>query len=141
ASPIVPRRRLAGWTLAVGGVALLTLFLAQFRGSVGLPTVLLLFLALVVTTASVGGRAPAFTAAVLGSLAANWYFTPPLYRLTIADPENLLALVVFLGVAGATSNFVVAPPDRPPTPPGPRPRPRPPPPRPPPPGRENPPRP
>src|SRR5207302_39573 len=82
--------------------------LAQFRSSVGLPTVLLLFLALVVTTATVGGRAPALTAAVLGSLAANWYFTPPLYRLTIADPENLLALVVFLGVAGATSNFVVA---------------------------------
>jgi two-component system sensor histidine kinase KdpD len=89
-------------------VALLTLLLAQVRGSVGLPTVLLLFLALVVTTAVVGGRAPAFTAAVLGSLAANWYFTPPLYRLTIADPENLVALVVFLGVAGAVSSFVVA---------------------------------
>src|SRR5205823_10007178 len=66
ASPILPRRRLAGWALAVGGVALLTLLLAQFRSSVGLPTVLLLFLALVVTTATVGGRAPALTAAVLG---------------------------------------------------------------------------
>jgi two-component system, OmpR family, sensor histidine kinase KdpD len=107
-SPILPRRRLAGWVLAVGGVVLLTFLLAQFRSSVGLPTVLLLFLALVVTTASVGGRAPAFTAAVLGSLAANWYFTPPFYELTIADPENIIALVVFLGVAAATSNFVVA---------------------------------
>jgi two-component system sensor histidine kinase KdpD len=106
-SPIAPRRRLAGWLLSAAGVALLTLLLAQVRGSVGLPTVLLLFLALVVTTAVVGGRAPAFAAAVIGSLAANWYFTPPLHRLNIADLENLVALVVFLGVAGAVSGFVV----------------------------------
>ena len=107
-SPITPRRRIAGWVLALAGVALLTVVLANLRASVGLPTVLLLFLALVVTTAAVGGRGPAFVAAVAGSLSANWYFTPPLYRWTIADPENIVALVVFLGVAGAVSNFVLA---------------------------------
>src|SRR5581483_9938221 len=107
-SPINARRRLAGWGLALPGVALLTLILATLRASVGLPTVLLLFLALVVTTAVVGGRAPAFVAAGAGSLSANWYFTPPLHQLTIADPENLVALVVFLGVAAAVSNFVLA---------------------------------
>src|SRR5581483_8273332 len=107
-SPINARRRLAGWGLALPGVALLTLILATLRASVGLPTVLLLFLALVVTTAVVGGRAPAFVAAIVGSLSANWFFTPPLYQLTIADPENLVALVVFLGVAAAVSNFVLA---------------------------------
>jgi two-component system sensor histidine kinase KdpD len=106
-SPINPRRQLAGWALAVLGVALLTLVLANLRSSVSLPTVLLLFLALVVTAAVVGGPAPAFVAAVLGSLSANWYFTPPLYRLTISDPENFVALLVFLGVAGAVSNFVL----------------------------------
>jgi two-component system sensor histidine kinase KdpD len=89
------------------GVALLTLVLANLRASISLPTVLLLFLALVVTTAVVGGPAPAFVGAVLGSLSANWYFTPPLYRLTISDPENFVALLVFLGVAGAVSNFVL----------------------------------
>ena len=107
-TPIAPRRRLIGWGLALAGVPLLTVVLAQLRSSVGLPTVLLLFLALVVTTASVGGRSPAFAAALAGSLAANWYFTPPLHRFTIADPENIVALVVFLGVAGAVSSFVVA---------------------------------
>jgi len=106
-SPITARRQAGGWVLAVAGVALLTLLLANLRASVALPTVLLLYLALVVTSAAVGGPAPAFVAAGLGSLAANWYFTPPLYRLTIADPENLVALVVFLGVAGAVSNFVL----------------------------------
>ncbi|HKN90020.1 MAG TPA: DUF4118 domain-containing protein, partial [Acidimicrobiia bacterium] len=107
-SPIAPRRRLIGWGLALAGVPVLNVVLAQLRRSVGLPTVLLLFLALVVTTASVGGRSPAFAAALAGSLAANWYFTPPLHRFTIADPENIVALVVFLGVAGAVSSFVVA---------------------------------
>jgi two-component system sensor histidine kinase KdpD len=107
ASPIPPRRQLAGWGLALGGVPLLTVVLANLRNSVGLPTVLLLFLALVVTAAAVGGRAPAFTAAVAGSLAANWYFTQPFYRLTIADPENVVALLVFLGVAAMVSDFVV----------------------------------
>jgi two-component system, OmpR family, sensor histidine kinase KdpD len=107
-SPINPRRQLAGWALALPGVALLTVVLADLRSSVALPTVLLLFLALVVTTAAVGGRAPALVAAIAGSVSANWYFTPPLYQLTIADPENLVALVVFLGVAAAVSNFVLA---------------------------------
>ena len=107
-SPLAPRRRLAGWALALAGVPLLTVALAQLRESVGLPTVLLLFLALVVTTATVGGRAPAFAAALLGSLSANWFFTQPLHRFTIADPENFVALLVFLGVAAAMSNFVLS---------------------------------
>jgi two-component system sensor histidine kinase KdpD len=89
-------------------VPLLTTLLANLRGSVGLPTVLLLFLALVVGAAAVGGRAPAFVAAIAGSLAANWYFTPPYHRLTIDEVENAIALVVFLGVAAVVSNFVVA---------------------------------
>src|SRR5204862_6735673 len=40
ASPILPRRQLAGWALALGGVVRITLLMAQFRGNVGLPTVL-----------------------------------------------------------------------------------------------------
>ena len=107
-SPLAPRRQAAGWALAGVGVPLLTLVLANLRDTVALPTVLLLFLALVVATAAVGGRAPAFTAAFLGSLSANWYFTPPLYRFTIADAENIVALIVFLVVAGVVSTFVVA---------------------------------
>jgi two-component system sensor histidine kinase KdpD len=107
-SPITPRRQLLGWLLAGAGVPLLTFLLAHLRGSVGLPTVLLLFLTLVVGTAAVGGRAPALVAALAGSLAANWFFTPPYYELTIADAENAIALLVFLGVAAVVSNFVVS---------------------------------
>ncbi|HEV7865020.1 MAG TPA: ATP-binding protein [Acidimicrobiia bacterium] len=107
-SPIAPRRRLFGWVLALAGTAVLTVLLAQIRDGIALSTVLLLFLALVVTAAAVGGRAPALVAAAAGSLLTNWYFTPPIHRLTIADPEHLVALMVFLGVAVVVSNFVVA---------------------------------
>jgi hypothetical protein len=49
------------------------------------------------------------TAAVAAFLLENWFFTPPIRTLTIADPENLLALVAFLVVAlvvgGLVTNF------------------------------------
>ena len=105
-APVTPRRLVAGWLVALAGVPLLTLALAQLRGEVGLPTVLLVFLALVVLTAAVGGTLPAVVAAILSFLAANWYFTPPYHRWTIAEGENVVALAVFLGVALVVSGFV-----------------------------------
>ncbi len=105
-SPLPPRRRALGWMAAVAGVPLLTLLLANLRNTVALPTVLVLFLGLVVTTAAIGGSRPAFLAAVGGFLAANWFFTPPFHRLTVAEAEHALALAVFLGVAALVSHFV-----------------------------------
>ena len=67
---------------------------------------LVLFLAFVVTIAAVGGRQPAFLAAVGGFFCANWFFTPPFHRLAIADTEHGVALVVLLGVATVVSHFV-----------------------------------
>ena len=72
----------------------------------GLPSVLLLFLLLVTGISAVGGIWPALAAAVVGFLLVNWYFTPPLYTLTISEGENILALVVFVAVAGLVSAFV-----------------------------------
>ncbi len=72
----------------------------------GLPSVLLLFLLLVVVVAAIGGLLPALLAAISGSLLANFFFTPPVHTFTIAEGENLLALVVFLVVAGVVSWLV-----------------------------------
>lgn len=94
--------------LAADGVPLLTVVLAQLRASAGLPTVLLLYLSLVVSTAAVGGTLPALVAAVAAFLAANWYFTPPFYRWTVAEGHNVVALAIFLGVALVVSRFVDA---------------------------------
>jgi two-component system sensor histidine kinase KdpD len=105
-SPVAPARQAGGWLIGAAGVPLLTLALAHVRGTIGLPTVLLLFLGLVVTVAGVGGTLPALTTALGAFAAANWYFTPPYYHWTIAEGENVIALLVFLGVALVVSRFV-----------------------------------
>ncbi|MEV4804405.1 DUF4118 domain-containing protein [Nonomuraea sp. NPDC049421] len=99
-------RRLAGWAVAMTGMPALTAALSPFRDVLSLPSEILLFLCLVVGVALIGGMWPAIVAAVGGSLLLNWFFTSPTGRLTIAAPENLFALVVFVLVAAAVSTIV-----------------------------------
>jgi two-component system sensor histidine kinase KdpD len=99
-------RRLAGWAMAMLGMPALTAALVPFRADLSLPSEILLFLVAVIGVALVGGMWPAVTAAVGGFLLLNWYFTPPIYEWTISEPENLLALVVFVLVAMAVSAIV-----------------------------------
>jgi two-component system sensor histidine kinase KdpD len=100
------RRVMIGFGLAVVCPPLLAVVLAQLRDEVGLPSVLLLFLLLVVGVSAVGGLWPGIVAAISGFLLVNWYFTPPLYTFTIGEGENILALAVFLAVAFIVSSFV-----------------------------------
>ena len=103
----LPRRRLAiGLALAAVGPPALAFLLSHLREQIGLPSVLLLFLLLVIGASAVGGLVPALVAAISGFLLVNWYFTPPLYTFTISEGENILALAVFLAVAGIVSVFV-----------------------------------
>jgi len=43
-----------------------------------------------------GGLLPSLFACLLSVLAFNFFFLPPLYTFTIADPENVVALFFFL---------------------------------------------
>ncbi|WP_211239643.1 sensor histidine kinase [Jiangella gansuensis] len=56
--------------------------------------------------ALLGGLWPAVTVAVFGSLLLNWYLTPPYHTLTIADPENALALAIFILVGVGVASVV-----------------------------------
>jgi two-component system sensor histidine kinase KdpD len=100
------RRRLIGIVLAAIALPLLTLVLAHVRGTLNLPSDLLAFLVAVVFIALVAGLYPALLAAVVASALLNYYFTPPLYTFTIADHNNVLALVAFIGVAATVSVVV-----------------------------------
>jgi two-component system sensor histidine kinase KdpD len=95
-----------GWLLATLGLPLMTLLFVNIREHIGLPTVLLLYLVLAMVVALVGGVLPALVAVVGGFLLANWFFTPPLHVLTITDPEDLLALVVYAFAAGTVALLV-----------------------------------
>ncbi|MCZ4510518.1 sensor histidine kinase KdpD, partial [Streptomyces sp. ActVer] len=95
-----------GWLVGVGGPALLTLLLTGVTPSVGLANDMLLFLTLTVAAALLGGLYPALASAVVGSLLLNWFFTPPVHTLTIADPKNIVAIAIFVGVAVSVASVV-----------------------------------
>jgi two-component system, OmpR family, sensor histidine kinase KdpD len=100
------RRRLSGALLAAALLPLLTLALTAARPHLDLADDLLIYLVAVVTITVVGGFWPAVLAAVAASLLLNWYFTEPLHTFTIAEPRNLLALLLFVTVAVAVSSMV-----------------------------------
>jgi two-component system sensor histidine kinase KdpD len=85
---------------------LVTLLLANLRGHLNLTSDVLAFLVGVIVVALVGGFIPALLEAIAGSLLLNYFFTPPLYRWTIAEPNNALAIGVFVIVALLVSSVV-----------------------------------
>ncbi|MFN8170147.1 MAG: DUF4118 domain-containing protein [Candidatus Nanopelagicales bacterium] len=100
------RRRAWSWLVSGALPILLTALLLPFRDAIGLSTVLLAYLLGVVASSLIGGLAPALVTALAASLLANWYFTPPYYELTIAEPENVFAIFVFLAVAAIVATVV-----------------------------------
>ncbi len=101
-----PGRQAAGWVMCAVGIPLLTLLLLATEQHLNLPSEMLLYLLLVGAVAVVGGLWPALFAAVTTSLVVNWFFTPPVHTWTIAEADNVVALAVFLLVAGMVSLLV-----------------------------------
>ncbi len=100
------RRLLLAWSSTLIGLPLLVAVAVPFRDSLALSTVLLIFLTLVLMLAAIGGRVVAGIAAVVASLLVNWFFVPPFNTLTIAEPEHLVSLIVFVGVGIAVGSLV-----------------------------------
>ncbi|MFE6891521.1 ATP-binding protein [Streptomyces sp. NPDC057694] len=95
-----------GWLTGVGGPALLALILTNVDSDLGLANDMLMFLSLIVAAALVGGLLPALASAAFGSLLLNYYFTPPLHLWTVADPKNIVAIAIFVGVAVSVASVV-----------------------------------
>lgn len=99
-------RSIWGWIVGVGGPALLTLLLTHVDVDLGLANDMLLFLTLTVAAALLGGLLPALASAAAGSLLLNYYFAPPLHLWTISDSKNIVAIIVFVGVAISVASVV-----------------------------------
>ncbi|MER5806520.1 ATP-binding protein, partial [Streptomyces mirabilis] len=93
-----------GWVVGVGGPVVLALLLNTI--DLGLANDMLLFLTVTVAAALLGGLFPALASAAFGSLLLNYFYTPPLHRLTIADPKNIVAIAIFVGVAVSVASVV-----------------------------------
>jgi len=61
-------------------------------------------LAVLFISANWGLRYATFTA-ILATVAYNYFFLPPLFRFTIADPQNWIALLTFLVTAVVASQL------------------------------------
>ncbi|KQW07286.1 ATP-binding protein [Streptomyces sp. Root369] len=92
-------RQIAGPVAGLVLPVLLTVVLAQVRGTVNLTSEALLFLLTVVGVACIGGVVSALIASVTASLLLNYWFIPPIGSFTLEDPNALLALGVFATVA------------------------------------------
>ncbi|MFJ4978390.1 ATP-binding protein [Streptomyces coeruleorubidus] len=97
-------RRVCGWLVGVAGPPVLTALLSAV--DLGLANDMLLFLALTVAAALLGGLMPALASAAVGSLLLNYFYSPPLHRWTIADPKNIVAIVIFVAVGAAVASVV-----------------------------------
>lgn len=106
ASPLSRRRQAAGWVGAVVVPLVLTFVLGSFEETDQLPLAEMLLLAGTVAVALVGGLRPALVAAVISFFTLNWFFTPPTGVLTVAEPANVLALLVYVAVAAGVATVV-----------------------------------
>ncbi|MGB8278472.1 MAG: sensor histidine kinase KdpD [Methylovirgula sp.] len=75
------------------------------RHFVATSNITLVFLTAVMGSAIAYGLWPSLFACLISVLAYNFFFLPPLYSFTIADPENVIALFFFGLVAVIASNL------------------------------------
>lgn len=92
-------KNLIGYFTALSGVVAVTSILVPFRDGINTTIVALALLLVTLLVATIFGSRPAFLSSFLGVLTFNFFFLPPYHTLTIADPQNWVALAVFLIVA------------------------------------------
>jgi K+-sensing histidine kinase KdpD len=88
--------RRAGYVVAVLGVAAVTGLLKLFGEHVNSTTVGFGLLLVVLFVATGWGSRPAVLASLLWVVCFNFFYLPPVGRLTIDDPDNWIALSAFL---------------------------------------------
>lgn len=86
----------AGYIAAVFGVFAMTFVLRLVGASINSTTVAFAMLLVVLFVATGWGARPAIVSSVLGVLCFNFFFLPPVHTLTIAAPDNWIALLAFL---------------------------------------------
>jgi two-component system sensor histidine kinase KdpD len=68
----------------------------------------LVFLMAVLAASVQGGLGAGLFASLLGALSFNFFFLEPRYNFTVRDPESIVALFFYLGVAVVASNLTAA---------------------------------
>ena len=98
-------RRPTGYLAGLAAVALVTWLIHLLRGFMPLQNLMMLYLIAVLAIAVVFGRGPAFLVSVVAFFVFDWFFIQPFHTLTVADPAEWLALMLFLLTAAITSQL------------------------------------
>lgn len=97
------------WALTLGlpflSVGATTLFGLGINALVALQNLSMLYLAAVLLSAVIAGRFSALLAAGLSFVAYNFFFIEPTGALTVAQPQEVLSLVIFIAVALASGQL------------------------------------
>ena len=100
------RRQTLGFAAAVVTLPLLTLLLGALDDRLALDGQVLLYLLVVVLLAVAGGVVVGVVSGIAAALLINYFFVDPVHTLTVADPDQAVALVVFVVVAAIVSGAV-----------------------------------
>ena len=92
------------YALALAAVAISLGIAEEVEPWFGIENVDLVFMTGIVAVAARFGLWPSLLASVVASLCYNFFFLPPLYTFTIADPTNILAFFFFTVMAMIVSN-------------------------------------
>ncbi|HKW65132.1 MAG TPA: DUF4118 domain-containing protein [Candidatus Acidoferrum sp.] len=96
--------RIVGAGVSLVAVALITLFYSRAL-HVNQTTVALSFLLAILAVSAVWGMVVSAFMSVAATIAFNYFFLPPIGTLTIADPQNWVALFAFLVTSITGSQF------------------------------------
>jgi len=99
------RQPWAAYGLSCALVGLVTLAGVSIASLGSITNIALLYLLPVLVAATRFGLRAGLVAGLAGSLAYNFFFIPPVHTFTIADPQNLITVLVLLGVAVLVSQL------------------------------------
>jgi K+-sensing histidine kinase KdpD len=102
-----PAQRIAGlvWIAALLGPVAVAAALIPLRSVTDPTNVALALVVVVVAVAAFGRRLPGIVAALVAGLAYDYFWAPPYYRLTIADPYEIQTAVLLVVVGAAVSEL------------------------------------
>ena len=101
----VVHRQWLGYLAALAMVGLVTVLIGVVESFSHLANISMLYLVAVLVSAIAMGRGPAVLAAVSSFLAFDWFLVQPLYTLTVDNPDEWVALLLFLLTALGTGQM------------------------------------
>ncbi len=100
--------RWAGYLAALAAVTLVSLFIGLALGGARIANISMLYLIGVFAVAIAYGRGPAVLASLAAFLTFDWFFVEPLHAITVSNPDEWVALLLFLLTAIVTGQLTAA---------------------------------